>query len=242
MRAILFDFGGTLDSPRHWLDRFLSHYRSAGVDISRIELDVAYSAAIRTAYGAGLAIREFGIGELVRYLVDLQLPMLRRGGSPRLTRFLEDAVAGGELDRIAKQIAEGFTAESRCGLEQSREVLSRLAARFKIGVVSNFYGNLDRVLVEAKIAEFVAVVVDSARLGYFKPDCRIFKAALNGLDIAAVDAAMVGDSLDKDCAPARRLGMRTVWLRHRDTAAREQSAMLADYTIRALEEVEKLQW
>lgn len=242
MRAILFDFGGTLDSPRHWLDRFLSHYRSAGVDISRIELDVAYGAATRAAYRAAPAIREFGIGELVRYLVDLQLAMLRSGGPPRVMRFLEDAAAGDELDRIAEQIAEGFVAESRCGLEQSSEVLSRLAPRFKIGVVSNFYGNLDRVLAETKIAEFVAVVVDSSRLGYFKPDTRIFEAALNGLDIAAVDTVMVGDSLDKDCAPARRLGMRTVWLRHGDISAQEQPTMLADYTIHQLEEVERLKW
>jgi putative hydrolase of the HAD superfamily len=242
MRAILFDFGGTLDSPRHWLDRFVSHYRSAGVDISRIELEVAYGAATRTAYGAGMEIRTFGLGKLVRYLVDLQLATLRSARPSPVRRFLEAAAAGDELDRIAERIAGRFVAESRCGLEQSCEVLSRLAPRFKIGVVSNFYGNLDRVLAEAKIADLVAVVVDSSRLGYFKPDSRIFEAALDNLEIAAVDTVMVGDSLDKDCAPARRLGMRTVWLQHGATSAQEQPSTLADYTIHQLEEVETLRW
>jgi hypothetical protein len=37
--ALLFDFGGTLDGPAHWLDRFLASYRNAGIDISRADLD-----------------------------------------------------------------------------------------------------------------------------------------------------------------------------------------------------------
>jgi len=242
MRAILFDFGGTLDWPQHWLDRFLSHYRSAGVDLSRAALDAAYDRATQAAYRAAPAINCYTLRELVEYLVGLQLAMLRRDGPGQVRSVLDEAAASGRLGGIADQIVGAFVAESMRGLEQSRRVLFRLARRYKIGVVSNFYGNLDRVLGEAKIAESVATIADSSQLGIFKPDPGIFEAALNDLDIPAADVVMVGDSLDKDCAPARRLGMRTVWLRYAGSSRAEQPALQADYRIDRLAQVEELRW
>jgi FMN phosphatase YigB (HAD superfamily) len=243
MRAILFDFGGTLDYPRHWLDRFLTHYRAAGIDLTRSELDRAYDAATQTAYRAGPAIRNHGLAELIDYLVRLQLEDLRSNGPPRLSAALNAAASGAGIDAIARRITEPFMDESIRGLARSREVLSALAPRFKIGVVSNFYGNLDRVIAEAGMGKVVGAIADSGRLGIHKPDAGIFTAALGQLGVSADDAAMVGDSLDKDCAPARRIGMKTVWLRHRDADEnREQPGHLADFTIGALTELEHLEW
>jgi FMN phosphatase YigB (HAD superfamily) len=242
MRAILFDFGGTLDYPRHWLDRFLVHYRAAGIDLTRTELDRAFDAATQTAYRAGAAIRNHSLAQLIDYLVRLQLENLRRNGPPRLTAALK-AVSTAEIDAVAGRITGAFMDESICGLERSRKVLSALARRFEIGVVSNFYGNLDRVIADAGMAEVVGVVADSGRLGIYKPDTGIFTTALGQLGVSADDAAMVGDSLDKDCAPARLLGMKTVWLRHRDGYENEERpGDLADFTIDSLAELEHLEW
>lgn len=243
MRAILFDFGGTLDCPRHWLDRFLAHYRAAGIDLTRSELDRAYDAATQTAYRAGPTIRNYSLAELVDYLVRLQLEELRRNGPPRLSAALKVAASGAGIDAIARRIMEPFVDESIHGLARSREVLSALAPRFKIGVVSNFYGNLERVIAEAGMTKVVGAIADSGRLGIYKPDAGIFAAALGQLGVSAEDAAMVGDSLDKDCAPARRIGMKTIWLRHRGADEnREQPGRLADFTIDSLAELEQLEW
>ena len=43
-----------------------------------------------------------------------------------------------------------------------------------MGVVSNFYGNLENILAEADLARFFGVVVDSSRAGIFKPEPGIF--------------------------------------------------------------------
>ena len=80
--------------------------------------------------------------------------------------------------------------------------MAALAPRFRIGVVSNFYGNLEAVLSEAGLLPFVTAAVDSSRVGAFKPDPAIFQAALARLDARPEESAMVGDSLNKDCAPA----------------------------------------
>lgn len=239
MRAILFDFGGTLDYPRHWLDRFLTHYRTAGVALTREELDPAFDSATQIAYHAGSSIRDYGLARLVRYLVRLQLDRLRLSGSPQVRAALDSAATGAVLE---ERISESFTRESIHGLEQSRKMLAGLSGRFRIGVVSNFYGNLDRVLAEAGLDQSIDAIADSCRLGIFKPDPGIFEAALADLGVVPQRAAMVGDSLSKDCIPARRLGLTTVWLRHQEARAIEPPAGNVDFTITTLAELEYLKW
>ena len=75
----------------------------------------------------------------------------------------------------------------------------------------------------------------------------IFVAALRALDLPHNQVAMVGDSLRKDCEPARNLGMRSIWLRgaHPGTGEHPQAqeaAALADHSIDALEELKDLKW
>lgn len=239
MRALFFDFGGTLDFPRHWLDRFLVHYRAGGIMLERAELDPAFAAATRAAYQAGVRLREYGLEELVACLVGLQFEYLRARGPARIRETLDYEAADGISG--AERIARAFVAESREGLARSREVLAALASRFKLGLVSNFYGNLDRVVSEAGFSDLIDTIADSGRLGIYKPDPAIFAAALEQLGVRARQAAMVGDSLGKDCEPARRLGMRTIWLRHREFANRPDGG-LADFTIDTLAELEHLKW
>ena len=106
--------------------------------------------------------------------------------------------------------------------------------------MSNCYGNLDRILEEAKLDRFFAAVADSSRLGIFKPEAGIFEAALKKLQCAPESAAMIGDSLDKDCAPAHKLGMRTVWLR--TEPRRDEDSAPPTSQSRSIDEVAQIQW
>ncbi|MGA7869895.1 MAG: HAD family hydrolase, partial [Candidatus Binatus sp.] len=207
--ALLFDFGGTLDGPAHWLDRFLAGYRAVGIGISRAELDPAFEHATRIGYGATRVVGRFGMTDLARFLVGHQFEYLRKSGPDPLRAMLDDSGAAGR-HRFVEGVTNSFVRETSVGLAHSREVVGPLRSRFKLGIVSNFYGNLDRVLEEAKMDRFFAVVTDSSRVGIFKPEAGIFEAALKKLQCAPESIAMIGDSLAKDCAPARKLGMRTV--------------------------------
>lgn len=236
MRAILFDFGGTLDFPRHWLDRFLAHYHAAAYQLNRDELDLAFDAATRIAYRSTAQLREYRLGELIPYLVGLQLAFLRDHNgtvaAAQLDLDLNDPAV--QLD-LTRRISASFIKESQAGLAHSRKVLAALAARFSIGVVSNFYGNLDYILREAGFDGIISTIADSGRMGIYKPDLRIYQAALSALRVDAQETLMVGDSLDKDCAPARRLGMRTAWLRHGEATLPPDDSLTADFTIIALD-------
>ena len=46
-----------------------------------------------------------------------------------------------------------------------------------------------------------------------KPDPRLFHLSLNRAGCPADEALMVGDRLDNDIAPAKAVGMQTVWIR-----------------------------
>lgn len=208
-------------------------------------MDAAYSEATRIAYEGGDTVRDYNLRQLVRYLVNHQFDYLNRAGPAKVRNQL--AHPGERRERLADRIAAGFAEESAQGLERSRKVLKDLADDFKLGVVSNFYGNLDVILAEAGIRELIQVAIDSKRLGIFKPDQRIFVAALKVLDLPHREVAMVGDSLDKDCAPARKLGMRTIWLRgdhdgHQEHRQAGAVAEVADHTIEALDELKELRW
>jgi FMN phosphatase YigB (HAD superfamily) len=236
--ALLFDFGGTLDGPAHWLDRFLASYRAAGVEITRAELDPAFDDATRIGYGATRVVSRFGLTDLVRFLVGHQFEYLRKGGPDPLRKVLDDAGAAGR-HRMVEAVTNSFVRETSNGLARSRDVVGALKGRFRMGIVSNFYGNLDRILEEAKIDRFFAAVADSSRIGIFKPDAGIFETALKKIQCAPESAAMIGDSLSKDCVPARTLGMRTIWLR---TGSQPGDTAAADFTIRSLDEVAQIQW
>ena len=240
MRAVLFDFGGTLDCPRHWLDRFLTHYQAAGLKLGRTELAPAFEAATHTAYGATASLLNYNLRQLIPYLVGLQLTFLgaeEKTKRPDLSKALRSPSA---IDRVQRWISEGFIGETEAGLARSRQVVAPMAENLSIGVVSNFYGNLKWVLADAGFDGMISAIADSGRLGIYKPEAGIFEAALAMIGVRAAEAMMVGDSLEKDCAPARRLGMRTVWLRHREARAPGDLAGVADFTITALAELKEL--
>jgi putative hydrolase of the HAD superfamily len=95
--------------------------------------------------------------------------------------------------------------------EDTLPVLADLRARgLKIGLISN--GQRDLEEFAAHHALEVDAIVGSKAHGRIKPDPSIFAAALAALEVAAEDAAMVGDSYEDDIEGARALGMRAILL------------------------------
>src|SRR5579863_8784834 len=132
MRSMLFDFGGTLDFPRHWLDRFLTHYRAAGVNLTRQQLDLGFDHATRVAYRTTQTLAGYGLVELVDYLVRLQIGFLGSHGPEELRENLGAVAGGRRLDEVAGWITQSFVAESREGFAVSRAVLAPLSGRYRM--------------------------------------------------------------------------------------------------------------
>jgi HAD superfamily hydrolase (TIGR01549 family) len=190
--ALLFDFGGTLDADGlAWKDRFLRLFAEeaggppAGFDPAFYDADDALVGAVRP---------EMPFSETVRLLAQ---GVAERLGCPE----------------AAPRVAERFLADASRSLASSRKVLERLSERYRLGIVSNFYGNLEAVCRETGLAPHLTAAVDSAVVGATKPDPRIFRAALSAVAALPAEAVFVGDSLPRDMAGARELGIQHVWVR-----------------------------
>ena len=81
---------------------------------------------------------------------------------------------------------------------------------YRLGIIANQEPGLPARLDARGLGEFLSVILSSAEFGSAKPEPGIFEAALRQANCRPEEAAMVGDRLDNDIAPARKLGMRTV--------------------------------
>ncbi len=96
---------------------------------------------------------------------------------------------------------------------EAAEVLATLQARgYRLGVIANQAAGTAERLRAWGLLGHIDVVVASAEAGVAKPDPAIFRRALERAGCQPQEAAMIGDRLDNDIAPAKAVGMRTVWL------------------------------
>ena len=97
---------------------------------------------------------------------------------------------------------------------QAEAILAYLRDRgYGIGVIANQSpGSVER-LRGWGLLSYIDVVAASAELGVAKPDRAIFDRALEMAHCTAQEAVMIGDRLDNDVVPAKRLGMAAIWIR-----------------------------
>ncbi len=218
-KAIFMDFGGTLDSDgEHWLDRFYELYEQAEFDFPKAEIKRAFYAADRLCDKDPLVV-SMGLRSLMKHHVHLQFATLN---------FKDPAKE--------KQIIERFCAKTERTPQRNAQLLRCLKPVYRLGVISNFYGNVAALCREASLADSLDVILDSATVGISKPDPEIFRIALRELNLVAAQAFFVGDSYERDIAPARKLGMKTIWLKGANSRIPE-NAERADFEISSLMEL-----
>ncbi len=108
-------------------------------------------------------------------------------------RHPEDAAKAGPLYQC-------FTAAMGWRIyHEVRPVLSRLRERgMRLGVISNWTGDLEDVLRSVGLHQEFDFILDSARLGHEKPHGEIFREALKRAGVACDSALHVGDSPEHD--------------------------------------------
>ncbi len=195
-KALLFDFGGTIDSDgEHWLDRFFELYEGAGLGFPREEIKAAFYRADGLCHADPL-VPSIGFRPLVDRHVSWQFEALNF-----------------DNPEMRKKLADLFCSRAERFFLERTSLLAHLRTHFRVGVVSNFFGNLSVVFKDAGLAGSVDVTIDSGRVGVAKPDPRIFELALEQLRLAPEQAAFIGDSYERDMMPSVQLGLKTIWLK-----------------------------
>ncbi len=215
IETLLFDFGGTLDSDGvAWKERFHAFYRAEGLELSAEAFAPAFYAADDALVGA--LPPTTGLEETVHALTtNIETELARRTAGNG---------AGGIDGARRERVASRFLSETSATFARNRLVLEALGERYRLGVVSNFYGNLEAACQSSGLAPLFGAMADSQCVGAEKPEPAIFQAALAALHAAPETTVMVGDSLRRDYEGARRSGMGFIWIAPEDVQAAERSA------------------
>lgn len=93
------------------------------------------------------------------------------------------------------------------------QLLERLSKTYKIGIIANQSPGSKERLQKHGILQYIDLLVASAEEGVAKPDLKIFEIALERSGCLPRHAVMVGDRIDNDIVPARKMGMHTIWVK-----------------------------
>ena len=205
IEMVFFDAGETLLRPYpSFAELFASTAESHGV---QVDVDAVRSVRRRLAPHLVELAEESGVDR----------PSLRPDRSYGFwgylyRRFL--AELGIEDEALVQRLFDVFSDSTSYKLfDDSLPVLMELQARgYRLGLISNFEGWLEKLLVELEVGHLFETTVISAAEGIEKPDVAIYRLALERAGVDATASAMVGDSPANDAAPAAEIGMTPVLL------------------------------
>lgn len=154
-----------------------------------------------------------------------------------------------EKKKCERVLIQAYGMEKPCWHREEEELfpesymcLEQLSKKYKIGVIANqSLGTADR-LEKHGVLKFIDLVIASAEEGVEKPDKRIFEIALSRAGCKPENAVMIGDRVDNDIIPAKKMGMKTIrvkqgmWKYWEACCEQEQ----ADYEVDNLGEVLEL--
>lgn len=95
----------------------------------------------------------------------------------------------------------------------TQKCLKVLSQKYKIGIIANQIPGVQQRLKKFGISKYFDVIVTSADVGVSKPDQRIFEIALNRAKCHPSQAIMIGDSIEYDIVPSKKIGIKTIWIK-----------------------------
>lgn len=223
IRAIFFDLDGTLTDYEASVDYAMTRMWEAIRDDCPLGLEAFLQA--QWDFMAEMEDKE-ARGEIPRsFLKDRKIrkeEFLRRI-DPRLVK---------RFDNVG-EVYTKLRSEHIVTYPGTRRVLEELGRRYALGVITEGDGTNQRRQLEAVgIAHLLEHIVVSDEIGLHKPDPAIYEKACELASVPPEEAALVGDRIDWDIAPAKRLGMLTVLSRQQQHYRTDETGEVSpDFTI-----------
>jgi len=199
IKAILFDFGGTLDSDG--IDWFTRIYKIVTRLSGPIDKD-EFQKLIRQA-----------ADEITQMEDSSTLPL--EGMASRICRHTHTIMSQTDHQIISwnpEEVVQEFLAETIPVLKRNLPCLEKLHKKFRLGCISNNWGNTAGWCQEFQFDRYFETMIDSTVVGYSKPDQHIFQAALNELQLPPEACVYVGDYYTSDIQGAAAAGLTPVWI------------------------------
>jgi putative hydrolase of the HAD superfamily len=201
LRAVVSDFGGVLTSPL--LDSFVAFQESSGISLEQLGLAMA---AVAEQTGAN-PLFELETGRMTEaaFLQALEAELTQRLGRPA------------HLDGFSERYFEHLHPNTVL-IEYMRTLRSQ---GYQMAICTNNVREWEPLWrAKLPVDEIFDVVVDSAFVGFRKPESQIYDLTLQRLGVEPAEALLV-DDIEINCDAARALGMQAVWFRSNDQAVAE---------------------
>lgn len=223
-KAILFDFGGTLDTDGiHWSEKFFEVYNHFNIPVTKENLREAFIYSERTI--VNIIKPDFGLKKTLQAQITYQLEYL-------LNRFYLPEVFLSITDELVEYCYRSVIEN----VEITKEILNQFLTEYLLALISNYYGNVATVLKELSLKKYFTSIVDSAVVGIRKPDPKIFKIALDELGVNPDEAVMIGDSYNNDIVPAKSIGCKTIWINNKGWDEQNENNK-ADFIVKSFKEL-----
>lgn len=231
--TLLFDFGGTLDTAGcHW-GKFLWYaYKRNEIPVTEEQFREAYVHAERTLGKQPIIQSHDTFLSMLTNKLRIEFEYLLSCGWLSVDKV--------EAERMQRVLLNDIYEKVKANMSESRRVLSELKKNYRLGLVTNFYGNMKVVLGEFDLSSYFEAVTESAVVGVRKPDLQIFNLAVKSFDEKAENVVVIGDSYTKDILPAHEMGCHTIWLKGEGWTSEETTTCVADYVIKDLVELQPI--
>ena len=146
--TLLFDFGGTLDTAGcHW-GKFLWYaYKRNGIPVTEEQFREAYVHAERTLGKLPIIQHTTHFFSMLTSKLKLEFEYLVGCGW-----LVADKVEAEQMQRV---LLNDIYDKVKANIAESRKVLSDLKKHYRIGLVTNFYGNMSVVLEEFGLSSYL---------------------------------------------------------------------------------------
>ncbi len=226
-KALLFDYGGTLDTNGiHWSEFFWNVYKYFELPISKRDFKKAFVYSERKI--PSLIKTDFGLEKTYKTQLHYQFEYLENKN-----------LLSGFAFAIINDMCKFCISKVLNNIETTKSILSTLKEKYKLGLISNYYGNVETVLEETDLIKYFNVIADSAIVGFRKPDKKIFELAFDKLKVEPKNITVIGDSYKNDITPAKELGCSTIWINVAGWDVPSHSDN-ADFTIKSIEQLTEL--
>ena len=206
IKGIIFDYGGTIDTnSRHWAEVLWEKYVEHQVPVTKEAFREAYVFGERSLAKFPFIRPDHDFYDVLAIKTKLQMEYLAEKRHLPMDEI--------QLRNYALNVAKSCYEYVFGILSVTRPVVEELAKKYKLVLVSNFYGNIQTILNDFNLMSYFADIIESSVVGVRKPDPAIYQLGVDAMGYNADQVLVVGDSFSKDMVPAKKVGCKAIWLK-----------------------------
>lgn len=206
IKGIIFDYGGTIDTnSRHWAEVLWEKYVEHQISVTKEAFREAYVFGERSLAKYPFVRPDHNFHDVLSIKTKLQMEYL----AEKRHLPMDERMLLGYATKVADSCYE-YVLDI---LKVTCPVVEALSGKYKLVLVSNFYGNIQTILSDFHLLNYFSDIVESSVVGVRKPDPAIYQLGVDAMGFDADEVLVVGDSFSKDMVPAKKVGCKAVWLK-----------------------------